>query len=155
MHFHIIYNIFWTNLLIQCSVPVFVCFIRALQKRVKNKSARKIPEKYPCQNTPEARRGPRGGHPLARRLNGATRGVAAPPGHLGQWATPQAPLWHIFSPRPENLQRAPRHAISSIVPSSRRFRSRDRMKNLSWHPVGGRINLRRPLHHHDRLRDVP
>src|SRR4051812_27242428 len=56
MHFHIIYTIFWTNLPIQCPVPVSVCFVRALQKKVKNKSARKNIEKYPSRKTPEARR---------------------------------------------------------------------------------------------------
>ena len=68
MHFHIIYNIFWNNLLIQCHVPVFVYFVHALQKKVKNKSAWKIPEKYlkkyPSRKTPEARRRAGGGPPL-------------------------------------------------------------------------------------------
>ena len=45
LNFHLIYNIFWTNLLTQCPVPVTVYFVRALQKKVKNKSAQKIPEK--------------------------------------------------------------------------------------------------------------
>ena len=87
MHFHIIYNIFWTNLLIQCPVPVRVCFVRALQKKVKNKSDRKIPEKilkkYPSQKTLEARKGPRGGPPPGQAPPWRGQGVAAPPGRLG------------------------------------------------------------------------
>ena len=88
MHLHIIYNIFWTNLLIQCPVPVSFCFVRALQKKVKNKSAWKNPEKIQKDilnrrlQKPEG--SPEGGHPLARRPAGAARGVAAPPGLLGQ-----------------------------------------------------------------------
>src|SRR4051812_13181287 len=46
MHFHIIYNIFWTNLLIQCPVPVSVSYCLCIAEKVKIKSARKIPEKY-------------------------------------------------------------------------------------------------------------
>ena len=32
-HFHIIYNIFWTNLLIQCLVPVPVCFCPCIAEK--------------------------------------------------------------------------------------------------------------------------
>ena len=153
------YNIFWTNLLIQCPVPVSVCFVRALQKKVKNKGARKIPKKilnkYSSQKTPKARRGPRGGHPLARGPPGAARGEAAPPGRLVRWGLPLSPPSPIYFPRYRNPRGEPRYAISSTVPPPKRFRSRDRREKLSRHPAGGRIDLRRPLHHHDRLRGVP
>ena len=46
MHFHIIYNVFWTNLLTQCPVQFLFVFVRASQKKVKNKSARQNPEKF-------------------------------------------------------------------------------------------------------------
>ena len=45
---------------------------------------------------PEA--GPEGGHPLARRFPGAARGWPRPLADWARGATPQAPLWHIFSP---------------------------------------------------------
>ena len=35
---------------------------------------------------------PEGGHALSRCPGGATRGVAAPPGRLGQGGTPHAPF---------------------------------------------------------------
>ena len=137
MHFHIIYNIFWTNLLIQCPVPVSVCFVRALQKKGKKsilpEKSQKIPEILIRRKTPEARRGAMGSHPLAAWPGGP------PPGAL---------LSPIFTPCSENPRGGPHFAIYATVPPPLRFRDRDQQKFLSRHPAGGRIDLRRPLLHH-------
>ena len=158
LHFHIIYNIFWTNLLIQCPVPVSVCFVCALQKKVKNKSGRKISEKIPKNihggrlQKPEG--GPEGGTPWP----GAS--IERPGGGGALWSpgsggTPQAALCPLFSPCSKNPRGEPHYAISSTVLPPPWFWSGDRLKNLSRHPARGRIDLRRLLNHHDCLRDAP
>ena len=159
LHFHTFYNIIWTNLLTQCPVPVSVCCCPCIAGKCQKKVLGKFQKnqiKNQCNRRlqkPEGR--PEGGHPL-------------PVGHLARpgvgprpqaaWeedTSPGAPLRPIFSPRSENPREQPRYAISSTVPTPPRFRSRDCQEKLSRHPAGGRIDLRRPLHHHDRLRDVP
>src|SRR4051812_7015115 len=113
-------------------MSIFVSYCPCIgEKRQKN--ARKIPEKsykkYARQKTLGSRRGP----PPAEAHPG---GWSCPLVAWYKGGTPQASLCHIDSPRFENHQRAPRHAIFSTVPPSPRFRSRDRQEKLSRHHVG-------------------
>ena len=57
MHFHTIYNIFGLTYKPSAQCQFLSIFVRELQKKVKNKSAQKNPEKYPQWKTLEARRG--------------------------------------------------------------------------------------------------
>ena len=99
--------------------------------------------------------GPEGGHPLARRLAGAARGAAAPPGRLVRWGLPWCPPFayiSVFLQKPSGgaaLRDFPHCSAAAAIPIS------GSLKNLSRHPAGGRNHLRKPLHHHDRLPDVP
>ena len=87
LHFHIFYNIFWTNLLTQCPVPVYVCFVCALQKKAKIEDARKIPKKiqkfFLSRRHHKARKRVEEGPPGGQAPWWPARPLAVPPGRLG------------------------------------------------------------------------
>ena len=102
MHFHIIYNIFWTDLLTQCPVPVFVCFCPCIaEKGEKSKCSenyRKIPKNLLRHKTPEGGRTPGGGPPLAQApLGRGQGGTLWLPGPVGP---PPVPPFGIYLRRP-------------------------------------------------------
>src|SRR4051812_30342464 len=81
--------------------------------------------------------------------------VGAPGGLLGAWGHSLAPLWPIFTPLPKTLEdKTIFHELLSVPPPPR-FQDWGCHKTLSGHPVGGRIDHRELLQHHDRFPDEP
>ena len=66
MHFQTIYNLFVLTYWLSAQCQFMSVFVHALQKKVKNKSARKNPKKYSSQKTPGAQRRTGGGPPPAQ-----------------------------------------------------------------------------------------
>ena len=73
LHFHIIYNIFGTNILTECPVPVFVCFCPCIAKKGEKSKCSENSQKIPKI--------------LVHRKRPPAGGCA-----LGVAHTPQAPL---------------------------------------------------------------
>ena len=150
LHFHTFYNIFWTNLQIQCLVPVSVYFVYALQKKVKIKYAQKILEKfqkfYLFRRHPKAWKGVGEDPPGGRAPWWHALPLGAPPGHLGGWGPPPglpSRLYLSLEPKiPEE------ESFAQNLPLFRRcpdFNLGRRSSYLFRHPVGGRRPSRRPL----------
>ena len=76
-------------------------------------------------------------------------------GAWAPWPTSGSPLWPILPPRSRNPREEPRIVIFTSVPPPQRFQDREHQKTSSWHPAGGRIDLRELLLHHERFLDVP
>ena len=133
LHFHIFYNIFWTNLLIQCPVPVFVCFVCALQKKVKIKYAQKNPETFQKSFIPEDTRRhknpPERTHQGPGRPGGAPPSLVAPPGRLEVGAAPWLPLPPIFSCQIKKPRDGTLFSKPTSVP---RYRDFDLGRRLSY-----------------------
>ena len=108
-------------------------------------------EEYICEGgQPEAERGPTGA-PSSQR--------ARPPSwprRQGAWAplaSSDAPLWHIFTPRPETLEDGTLFRDLISIPPPPRFQDREHQENSSRHPAGGEDHHRELLRRHGRLPD--
>ena len=88
------------------------------------------------------------GAPLARPGVGSRQVAAWAP-----WASAGAPLWYIFTPRPETLKDGTLFRDLVSVPPPPRFQDRERQENSSRHPAGGEDHHRELLHRHGRLPD--
>src|SRR4051812_14198846 len=93
MHFHTFYNIFGTNLLTKCPVPVSVCFCPYIsEKGEKFNIAGKIPKNsrnsYSSEDSKILKGG--GGRGQPTPIQAATlrdQGLVTPLGRLVRWAT--------------------------------------------------------------------
>ena len=143
----------WIILLTRCttvSVPVFCClFISAFPliksaPKIPEKSNKKISAKEPSRASKGSQRG------ATRALGALVARPGARPRQVATWT-----LWPIFTPSSETLKdRTLFRDLPSVLPPPR-FQDRGYQETLSRHLVGGRIELRELLHHHERFPDEP